>query len=174
MRLAHDGATAGWLPDRFFNPAEAVGGALTDLGCHPVYLVQLFLGASPATIEATYTHLTHAKVDDNATVTLGYSNGAIGVAEASFVTSHVQDSVEVYGTKGSAIYGFGGATLLARTAALGDEWTEIAIPEDGQNAFGQWVQHIQNGTRADQNLQAAVELTRVVAAANAVATVPHA
>ncbi|MET0695474.1 MAG: Gfo/Idh/MocA family oxidoreductase, partial [Propionibacteriaceae bacterium] len=47
VRLSHDGAVDGWLPDRFFDPAPSVGGALTDLGCHPVYLTQLFLGANP-------------------------------------------------------------------------------------------------------------------------------
>ena len=30
----------------------AVGGALSDLGCHPVYLTQLILGTSPATVSA--------------------------------------------------------------------------------------------------------------------------
>jgi predicted dehydrogenase len=31
------------------DPKEAVGGALIDLGCHPVYLTQLFLGERPET-----------------------------------------------------------------------------------------------------------------------------
>ena len=33
IRLSHDGAIAGWLPDRFYDPQAAVGGALSDLGC---------------------------------------------------------------------------------------------------------------------------------------------
>jgi 1,5-anhydro-D-fructose reductase (1,5-anhydro-D-mannitol-forming) len=47
VRLAHDGSLAGWLPERFYDPAEAIGGALTDLGCHAVYLTQHLLGAEP-------------------------------------------------------------------------------------------------------------------------------
>jgi 1,5-anhydro-D-fructose reductase (1,5-anhydro-D-mannitol-forming) len=47
VRLCHDGATTGWLPERFLDPEEAVGGALIDLGCHPAYLIQLFLGERP-------------------------------------------------------------------------------------------------------------------------------
>src|SRR5205085_1503735 len=63
VRLSHAGAVAGgergqWLPERFFDPGAAIGGALTDLGCHPAYLVQLFLGASPETVSATYRSLT--------------------------------------------------------------------------------------------------------------------
>lgn len=57
VRLSHDGAVAGWLPERFFDPSEAIGGALTDLGCHPVYLIQRFLGPDPDTVTATYRSL---------------------------------------------------------------------------------------------------------------------
>jgi 1,5-anhydro-D-fructose reductase (1,5-anhydro-D-mannitol-forming) len=33
-------------------------------------------------------------------------------------------------------------------------------------AFWQWVEHIRNGTTADENLRHAIELTRMVVAAN--------
>src|SRR3954451_22759812 len=36
-RFAHDGALGNaWLPAQFFDPDEAGGGALVDLGCHPL------------------------------------------------------------------------------------------------------------------------------------------
>ena len=45
VRLAHDGALGdGWLPEHFYDPAATAGGALIDLGCHPMYLARLFLG----------------------------------------------------------------------------------------------------------------------------------
>jgi predicted dehydrogenase len=81
IRLSHDGAVAGWLPDRFYDPRAAIGGALSDLGCHPVYLTQLFLGTTPATVSATYATFTKRQVEDQAVVTLGYPAGAIGVVE---------------------------------------------------------------------------------------------
>jgi hypothetical protein len=40
------------------------------------------------------------------------------------------------------------------------------VPEHNPDPFAQWVDHIGNGTRADDNLTRAVELTRLVAAAN--------
>ena len=43
------------------------------------------------------------------------------------------------------------------------------MPPDEQDAFGRWVTHIRDGTRADDNLTRAVELTRLVAAANSAA-----
>ena len=65
----------------------AIGGALTDLGCHPVYLTQLFLGPAAGSVAAIYTSTTGRGVEDNAVVTIAYPNGAIGVTEASFVTT---------------------------------------------------------------------------------------
>jgi 1,5-anhydro-D-fructose reductase (1,5-anhydro-D-mannitol-forming) len=58
VRLAHDGWVAGWLPERFGNPEEALGGALTDLGCHPAHLTRLFHGAPPQTVSASYARVT--------------------------------------------------------------------------------------------------------------------
>lgn len=52
VRLAHDGWVAGWLPERFGDPEAAIGGALTDLGCHPAYLTRLFHRAEPTAISA--------------------------------------------------------------------------------------------------------------------------
>jgi hypothetical protein len=40
---------------------------------------------------------------------------------------------------------------------------------DGANAFNRWVTHIGDGTRADDNLTRAVELTRLVSTANTAA-----
>ena len=37
VRLSHNGALAGWLPEHFFSLEQCGGGALIDLGCHPVY-----------------------------------------------------------------------------------------------------------------------------------------
>ena len=46
VRLSHNGATAGWLPQHFFDLEACAGGALIDLGCHPMYLTRLFLGVT--------------------------------------------------------------------------------------------------------------------------------
>ncbi len=102
VRLSHDGATAGWLPERFYEPGPAIGGALSDLGCHPVYLTQLFLGAHPDSVSATYAHVTGRAVEDHAVVTLGYPNGALGVVEAGFVSDD-GFRVELHGSLGSCV-----------------------------------------------------------------------
>src|SRR5690606_19651693 len=98
-RLAHDGAVgAGWLPDHFYDPEQCGGGALVDLGCHPMYLARRFLGELPATVHATYGSVTGRAVEDNAVAVLTASGGAIGVVEAGFASALSPFSVEIYGT----------------------------------------------------------------------------
>jgi 1,5-anhydro-D-fructose reductase (1,5-anhydro-D-mannitol-forming) len=167
IRLSHDGAIAGWLPERFYDPAAAVGGALSDLGCHPVYLTQLFLGPLPASVSATYASFTKRQVEDQAVVTLGYPEGAIGVIEAGFL-SRDPFTIEMHGTKASLAYESTENLLRVRSAGT-DTWESLSMPQDEPDAFSQWVTHIHNGTRADDNLTRAVELTRLVSAANTAA-----
>jgi len=170
VRMAHDGWLGGWLPERFADPVAAVGGALSDLGCHPLYLVQLLLGARPERVVASYGSFTGRPVEDNAVVVLGYPRGAIGVAEASFVTSPGAFAFEVRGTEGSLLYGFGGERLIGKGARLNaDAWAELPLPEAGPGPFAQWVDHALAGTQPQDNQRAAVELTRLVVAANAAA-----
>ena len=167
VRLAHDGAIAGWLPDRFYDPTAAVGGALSDLGCHPVYLTQLFLGAVPAKVSATYASFTQRQVEDQAVVTLGYPSGAVGVIEAGFLSSDTF-IIEMHGTKASLAYD--GTQNLLQVRRIGaDTWQSLPIPPDDANPFSRWVSHIRSSTRADDNLSRAVELTRLVSAANTAA-----
>lgn len=169
VRLSHDGALPrdsgpGWLPERFFDPDAAIGGALTDLGCHPVYLVQRFLGLRPDTISATYRSVTRRAVDDHAVVTAGYADGAIGVIEAGFV-SREPFVIEVAGTEGRVRYD-DDTGLTACGAAFGGGPQSVPVPADDPPPFAQWADHIRDGTRADDNLTRAVELTRLVATAN--------
>ena len=175
IRLSHDGAIAGWLPDRFYDPQAAVGGALSDLGCHPVYLTQLFLGALPATVSAAYASFTRRQVEDQAVVTLGYPDGAIGVVETGFLSSD-PFSIEIHGTSASIAYESTDRQFRMRNSGS-DSWEALPVPADGEDAFGRWVTHIRDRTRADDNLTRAVELTRLVAAANSAAasgaTVPY-
>jgi predicted dehydrogenase len=167
IRLSHDGAVAGWLPERFYDPAAAVGGALSDLGCHPVYLTQLFLGAAPATVSATYASFTKRQVEDQAVVTLGYPGGVIGVVETGFVSNN-PFSIEMHGTRASLAYDSTDNLLRVRSAGA-DTSQPLPVPHDEADSFSRWVTHIRDGTRADDNLTRAVELTRLVSAANTAA-----
>ncbi|MFE6073786.1 Gfo/Idh/MocA family protein [Paenibacillus sp. NPDC057886] len=169
VRLSHNGAIANWLPEHFYNLQDCQGGALIDLGCHPMYLTNLFLGQEVTGVNANFGYVTGKEVEDNAVATLFTDSGAIGVVEAGFVNSHSPFAIEVHGTEGTLLYGTPEDKLLIRTNIGSDqqkEWTEIPLLDRRESAFSQWVSHIQNDTIATENLQTAAQLTRLMEAAN--------
>jgi predicted dehydrogenase len=167
-RLAHNGGLDPvWLPDWFFDAGEAGGGALSDLGCHPVYLNRLFLGRMPVAVTAAYGHVTDRAVEDNAVVTLRDGSGAIGIAETGFVSGVSTFSVEIHGTKGSLLYGTPEPMLMVGTSVDRERrWAQHPVPDDGPTPFQQWVRHVQDRTVASENLALALDLTTLVDAAN--------
>ncbi|OPH46865.1 oxidoreductase [Paenibacillus ferrarius] len=174
-RLSHNGGIStesnpnGWLPEHFYNAEQCGGGALIDLGCHPMYLTRLLLGL-PEAVSASYGYVTGREVEDNAVATLQYANGAIGVVEAGFVNAFSPFVIEVHGTDGSVLYSEHDGRVLIRSnklAETNDQWTAYENwPAERISAFDQWVSHIQNGTKAETNIQLAVDLTKLMEAAN--------
>jgi 1,5-anhydro-D-fructose reductase (1,5-anhydro-D-mannitol-forming) len=166
-RLSHDGALGeAWLPAQFFDMEQAGGGALVDLGCHPMYLTRLFLGEMPERVTALFGHLTARPVEDNAVAVLSLRNGALGVVEAGFVNRNSPFSIEVHGTDGSLFYGVPQPRLLLRTSGDGAaKEMEVPIPGDAPSPFEQWVRHIEDGTTAAENIALAVDLTTLMDAA---------
>ena len=168
-RLSHNGAIAGWLPEHFFNFQQCLGGALIDLGCHPMYLTNLFLGEPVQSVQAHYGFITGKEVEDNAVSLLTTSSGALGIVEAGFVNSHSPFTIEIHGTEGSLMYGTPEGKLLIRTkskAEFADGWTELQLPNKRESAFEQFVNHIQNNTTAEENIKLAVQLTKLMEASN--------
>ncbi|SDW34142.1 Gfo/Idh/MocA family protein [Paenibacillus sp. CF384] len=165
VRLSHNGATAGWLPEHFYNLEQCGGGALIDLGCHPVYLTRLFLGL-PESVNATFGHVTGKEVDDNTVTTLRYANGAFGIAEAGFVNACSPFCFEIHGTDGSLLYGFPDEAVRVRSTKSDSpqEWVTIEQPANRIPAFDQWVGHILNDTTADENIALAIDLTKIMEA----------
>jgi 1,5-anhydro-D-fructose reductase (1,5-anhydro-D-mannitol-forming) len=174
-RLSHNGGISttanpnGWLPQHFYNAEECGGGALIDLGCHPMYLNRLLLGL-PTAVSASYGHVTSREVEDNAVSLLQYENGALGIVEAGFVNAFSPFVIEVHGTAGSVLYSDHDGRILLRTSKLEEatgqwityETSAVAKP----SAFDQWVSHIQNGTKATENIALAVDLTKLMEASN--------
>jgi len=174
-RLSHNGAIStatdpsGWLPEHFYNLEQCAGGAMIDLGCHPMYLARLFLGL-PESVSACYGYVTGRAVEDNAVAVLSYPNGALGIVEAGFVNRFSPFTIEAHGTEGSLLYGTPASVLQLRSTkapSADTQWLASAeLPADRPSAFHQWVDHIQQGTTATENIQSALDLTRLMEAAN--------
>ncbi|MCK9858778.1 Gfo/Idh/MocA family oxidoreductase [Paenibacillus sp. ATY16] len=167
VRLSHNGATANWLPEHFYNLEQCGGGALIDLGCHPMYLTRLFLGEMPVQVQASYGYVTGKDVEDNAVSILTTAGGAIGIVEAGFVNAHSPFTIEIHGTEGSLLYGTPEDRILVRSNKNGEsEWTEADKASGRIKAFEQWADHIQNNTVAAENIRMAQDLTALMEASN--------
>lgn len=173
-RLSHSGALPteesplGYLPAHFFDLKQTGGGALTDLGCHPMYLAAQLLGM-PESVSASFGYMTNKEIEDNAVVTLRYPSGALAVVEAGFVNSCSPFTLEVHGMYGSLIYSAHNGKLLYRSMKVGGDpkaWHEYELPEALPSSFEQWVSHIQTGTSDESNIQVALQLTRLIEASN--------
>ncbi|MGG6312872.1 Gfo/Idh/MocA family protein [Paenibacillus macerans] len=166
IRLAHKGALSeDGLPPYFYDPEQTGGGAMIDLGCHPMYLARLLLGM-PESVSASFGSVTGRAVEDNAVAVLRYGNGALGMVEAGFVSRFSPLVIEAHGTEGSLWFNAQDGKVIVASTRLGEpvirEWKQ---PSPLPSSFEQWISHIQNGTTARENIDLAVDLTRLMEAA---------
>ena len=169
VRASHDGALPsaanpqGWLPERFFDPRQSAGGVTIDFGAHPLYLSAHLLG-KPEEVSAVYGRVTGRAVEDQSVVTMLYPNGALGVAEASFLGSSARFLVEAHGTDGSLLYDPSGGLRTRRRGA--ERWSAAQVSADGGSPFGRWVELSSAGRTDPENVRAALELSALAEAAN--------
>lgn len=100
LRNGHNGSSANWLPAYWYEESAAAGGAMMDLGCHPMYTASYLLG-KPARISSIYNTLTGKPVEDNAVTVIEFRNKAVAVVETSFVSYNTPGAFEIYGTEGT-------------------------------------------------------------------------
>ncbi len=169
VRVSHDGALPsaasprGWLPNRFFDPYQSAGGVTIDFGAHPLYLLAHMLGM-PDEVSAAYGCFTGRTVEDHSLAAMVYPNGAIGVAEASFLGASAPFSVEAHGTEGSLLYDPSSGLRTRRRDA--EPWSAVRAPADGGSPFGRWVELSLEEKTDPENVRAALELSALAEAAN--------
>lgn len=168
-RLEHGGAVAteanpnGWLPKHFFNKEQCGGGALIDLGAHPIYLTNRLAGEVESVL-CEMGSFTGKGVDDHTSVITRHTSGVIGVIEAGFVAGGSPFILELHGTKGSIIVEE--HDLRIRSSELADgTWQTPTLPQKESSAMQQWVNEIlyQHTPRITKNDM--IQLTKVNEAA---------
>lgn len=163
VRNAHNGSCANWLPMHFYNKEQCGGGAMIDLGAHTIYLLSWILG-KPKAITSTFTNVTGKEVEDNAVSVMEFANGAIGVAETSFVSTNSPFTLEISGTNGS---------LLARDGVVsysnqetGGAWVLASnYPKSLPNPLVQLVEGVAKNKEITLGIDDAVLLTDIMHAA---------
>lgn len=164
VRDAHSGVCGGWLPDYWFEKKDAAGGAMMDLGCHPMYLLAYFLG-KPKRISGMFTSPYGKPVDENAVAVAEFDGGALGVSETGFV-SIGPSTIEIYGTEG---------TLLAhgedvqfqshkKLSGVTNGFIKPELPGAKQSPLMQFVDACINktGAPADLTIDDAIALTELL------------
>jgi scyllo-inositol 2-dehydrogenase (NAD+) len=163
-RVAHDGGIpsahhpAGWLPERFYDPVEAGGGALIDLGAHPIYLTNRLAGPA-VNVTSTLTSFFDHPVDDHAIVTMKYENGALGIIETSFISGSSIFILEVHGTEGVLLVeNYNNVKMRIKSG----EWVVPGnLPTPLPTAMNQWVQEIEEGIKPSITKEDAIRLTQI-------------
>lgn len=163
VRNAHNGSLANWLPPHFYDKEQCGGGAMMDLGAHPMYILLWLLG-EPVKVSSAFTTVTGKPVEDNAVCILSYANGAIGVSETGFVSDYGNYVIEVIGTEG-AVRIVDGKTMVA-SAATNNEFVAADLPEQAASPLNQWIQYVEENIPAPEfGVEEAVRLTRLMEAA---------
>lgn len=161
VRNAHNGSLAGWLPPHFYDKEQCGGGAMMDLGAHPMYTL-LWLVGEPESVTSTFTTVTGKPVEDNAVSVLKYKNGAIGVSETGFVSGCGNYVLELIGTKG-------GVRIVDDQTAISEDngpWQVVPMPEEDKDPIFHWIDDVIDGIPASEfGIDEAVRLTRLMEAA---------
>lgn len=144
VRNTHNGSIRNWLPEYFYDKALCGGGAMMDLGAHPMYLLGWFLGR-PKKLSSAFTEVTKRGVEDNAVSVMSFENGAIGVSETGFVSYSDPFTLEISGTKG--YIHMQDNVFRYKNEASNNEWV---VMEDLQltleRPIAYWFESIRNNT----------------------------
>lgn len=169
----HNGSVApqadgslGWLPPHFYDEVQTGGGAMMDLGAHPMYTLHWFLG-EPKSVVSQFTQVTHRGVEDNAVSVLEFEGGVIGVSETGFVTSGNGYFLELSGTQGSLhVFGDHGDRLEYSCPETGGKTVEMTdLPQPDTMPIDAWIAACCGQGQAPNGIDEAVALTQFMVGA---------
>lgn len=151
-RNAHSGVSGNWLPDYWFEKKDTAGGAMMDLGCHPMYVIADLCG-KPKRITGLFNNPFGTKLDENAIATVEFENGCIGVAETGFLSYNSPETFEIYGSEGTLIDRGGEVKLVTKkiNEYVGGYVTPN-LPQRKQNPIMMFVDACINGTGSPEGM----------------------
>ncbi len=163
VRNCHNGALAGWLPDYWYDPETTGGGAMMDLGAHPMYLARWMLG-KPTRIQSMFNDRTGHPVEDNSVCTIEFENKAIAISETSLVSPMTPGILEVYGTKGVIMAVDNDIRIKTEESDkfVQGGWVVPKLPESLPHPIRQWIDGVLYGKEILFGLTEGRELTELM------------
>jgi len=162
MRSAHAGSLYGWLPAYWYDLEKAGGGAMMDLGCHPMYTAAYLLGKPRRIASMFNNNCAPPKVDDNSVCVVEFENKAIAVLETSFVSPYQANCFELLGSEG-AIVQIGNEIKVRSDKKLAEGWfIPDKMPETQPAAIRQWLDGIICGTPITFDIDMGIALTELL------------
>lgn len=162
MRNVHNGSIGNWLPAHFYDKEQCGGGAMIDLGAHPMYLLSWILG-EPKTVQSVFTNITGREVEDNAVSLLEFEKGIIGISETGFVSNYNPPTLEISGTQGCLLVRDG---ITYANQETGGKWASAEhLPETLPSPVVQWASGEMNKVGVTFGIGDAILLTRMMEAA---------
>ena len=161
-RNVHGGALLNRLPEYWYDPATTGGGAMMDLGAHPMYLSSWILG-KPRRFSSAFSNFTPRAVEDHAVSLIEFESGAVSVVETSLVNPYSKRMLEVYGTKGAVLCENDQVQVLTQDNGPIQGWvTPSALPKALPMPIELWVNGIMDGTEIPFGLTEAIALTELM------------
>jgi predicted dehydrogenase len=162
VRNVHNGSIGNWLPAHFYDKEQCGGGAMIDLGAHPMYMLQWLLG-EPKTIQSVFTNITGHEVEDNAVSVIEFDEGAIGVSETGFVSNYTPTTLEISGTKGTLLVSNG---VMYATEETEGKWiAPEQLPQALPSPILQWEKDFNADEDVTFGIEDAIVLTKMMEAA---------
>lgn len=162
FRKAHTGSVDNWLPPHFYDKEMCGGGAMMDLGAHPMYLLPWIMG-KPVKVASAFTSMTDRGVEDNAVSVIEFESGAVGVSETSFVSWGNPLVFEISGTDGWLLMTDGELKYHTRTSG---GWIHPDFPRGEKHPIDYFVDSVVNNTpNTKYTIDEAVALTELMVAA---------
>ena len=165
VRKVHNGSSADWLPSYFYDETLCGGGAMIDLGAHPMYTLEWLLG-KPLFVQSLFTDVTSRGVEDNAVSMIEFENGATGISETGFVSEANPYTLEISGTEGYLVIRDDCVEIADKTTN-GRLTCVTELPMREKNPVDKWLDWCTGKAEAPKGLliDDAVALTALTAAA---------
>lgn len=165
----HDQGFRDLLPDYWYDPDVCGGGAMIDLGFNSAYLARYIMGDIRSVSSAFSNAVLQKQVEDTASCSVIFQNGAMGLIEASFVSPLLSVfELTLYGTKGAYYARFGGADV-AELRLVGEKNRLLdikALPDTLSSPVKTWINACVNGASdKDYGIDAAIDLVKFMIAA---------